>query len=66
MINSFCDTLRAMLQEHVEACRERLEKGSGGFASDERVRGEIWGLRTAVEAVDALEERARKQDDEAS
>lgn len=57
MIQSFCDLLRKQLREDIEARRDTLETGS---PNDERVRGEIWGLRTAKAMIDELEERARK------
>lgn len=66
MINSFCDTLRSEVKEAIELRRNSLERGAGDFAADERVRGEIWGLRQAIEEINALEEKARRQDDDAS
>ena len=64
MINSFCDILRDKIKEDVESRLDNLETGTGSFERDERVRGEIRGLRLASEMVDELEERARKQDNE--
>jgi|JI10StandDraft_1071094.scaffolds.fasta_scaffold49892_3 hypothetical protein len=64
MINSFCDILRDKIKEDVQSRLDNLETGTGSFERDERVRGEIRGLRLASEMVDELEERARKQDNE--
>jgi hypothetical protein len=64
MINSFCDILRDKIKEDVQSRLDSLETGTGSFERDERVRGEIRGLRLASEMVDELEERARKQDNE--
>ena len=64
MINSFCDILRDKIKEDVQSRLDNLETGTGSFERDERVRGEIRGLRLASEMVDEQEERARKQDNE--
>lgn len=64
MINSFCDILRDKIKEDVQSRLDNLETGTGSFERDERVRGEIRGLRLVSEMVDELEERARKQDNE--
>ena len=64
MINSFCDILRDKIKEDVQSRLDNLETGTGSFERDERVRGEIRGLRLSSEMVDELEERARKQDNE--
>ena len=62
MIRSFCARLRADIESEVVARRDRLEAGTGGFTQDERVRGEIWGFRKALDIVSELEEIARRAD----
>jgi hypothetical protein len=62
MIKSFCELLHGTLDEVLEEKRAALERGTGAFASDERLRGEIWGLRLAKDTVELLEERARRSE----
>lgn len=62
MIRSFCARLRADIEAEVVARRDRLESGTGSWDKDERVRGEIWGFRKALDIVSELEEIARRAD----
>lgn len=62
MIRSFCARLRADIESEVVARRDRLESGTGSWDKDERIRGEIWAFRKALDIVSELEEIARKAD----
>ena len=62
MITDFCTALRRELKETVAARLTELERGRGSREADEKLRGELWGLRTAMDAVDELEARARHAD----
>jgi hypothetical protein len=63
MIQSFCTVLRRDLNEAVESRLAELERGRGSREADEKLRGELFGLRYAIESVSALEERARRNED---
>ena len=63
MIQDFCSLLRKALKETIEARRDSLEHGAPTRDLDERMRGEIRGIRIALMEIDSLEMRANKNDD---
>lgn len=60
MITSFCAALRRDLNEGITSRLAELERGRGSREADEKLRGELFGLRYAIDSVVELEERARK------
>lgn len=60
MIRSFCDSLRRDMTEVTENLRSDLERGTPSRDQDERLRGELRGLRRALQMLEDLEERARR------
>jgi len=63
VIQDFCSLLRKALKETIEARRDSLEHGAPTRDLDERMRGEIRGIRIALMEIDSLEMRANKNDD---
>jgi hypothetical protein len=60
MISSACDFLRNQLEELTKSHTASLVRGSASRDDDQRIRGILYGLQLANNAVNDLEERARR------
>lgn len=57
---SYFDILMDAIKQDIETAMAQLRRGTGSFEKDQRIRGELDGLESALQRVEEVIQRAKR------